>query len=382
MAPEPTPSPSRASSTYAEAGVDTAAGDLAVELMKASVKATHGPEVLGGVGGFAGLFDASALVGMTRPLLASSTDGVGTKVAIAQAIDKHDTIGHDLVGMVVDDIVVVGAKPLFMTDYIATGKVFPQRIADIVRGIAEACALTGTALVGGETAEHPGLLGPNDYDVAGAATGVVEADAILGADRVRPGDAVIALGSSGLHSNGFSLVRHIVTRHGISYGDHAADFGTTWGEALLEPTRLYTAPLLDLIAKTGDGIHALSHVTGGGIAANLARVLPQGTWAEVDRSTWSPSPVFRVLSDIAGTSLASSEGTWNLGIGFLAVVAADRASDVIAHIETAGIPAWQVGVVCDGALPSGGDEFEQGAKGVDGGAVRLVGTYADSARGQ
>ncbi|MEL5991343.1 phosphoribosylformylglycinamidine cyclo-ligase [Microbacterium sp. 9H2] len=377
MAPDPTESTSpRPASTYAEAGVDTAAGDLAVELMKASVKATHGPEVLGGVGGFAGLFDASALVGMKHPLLATSTDGVGTKVAIAQAIDKHDTIGHDLVGMVVDDIVVVGAKPLFMTDYIATGKVFPQRIADIVRGIAEACALTGTALVGGETAEHPGLLGANDYDVAGAATGVVEADQVLGAERVRAGDAVLALASSGLHSNGFSLVRHIVTRAGISYGDQAADFGVTWGEALLEPTRLYTTPLLELIASLGDGIHSLTHVTGGGIAANLARVLPVGSWVDVDRSTWAPSPVFQVLSDIAGTTLQSSEGTWNLGIGFMAVVSADKASEAIAKIEASGISAWQVGVVRDGALPTGGEEFEQGAKGVDGGAVRLVGDYA------
>jgi len=380
VVPEPTETHTpRPSSTYAEAGVDTAAGDLAVELMKSSVKATHGPEVLGGVGGFAGLFDASALLGYAKPLLATSTDGVGTKVAIAQAIDKHDTIGHDLVGMVVDDIVVVGAKPLFMTDYIATGKVFPQRIADIVRGIAEACALTGTALVGGETAEHPGLLGPNDYDVAGAATGVVEADRVLGAERVRAGDAVIALASSGIHSNGFSLVRHIVTRAGISYGDQAADFGTTWGEALLEPTRLYTTPLLELIASIGDGVRSLSHVTGGGIAANLARVLPRGTWVDVDRSTWSPSPVFRVLSDIAGTSLESSEGTWNLGIGFLAVVAPEKAAAAIAQIQAAGIPAWQVGEVRDDALPEG--EFEQGAKGVDGGAVRLVGAYADSTRG-
>lgn len=380
MVPEPTEThPPRSSSTYAEAGVDTAAGDLAVELMKSSVKATHGPEVLGGVGGFAGLFDASALLGYAKPLLATSTDGVGTKVAIAQAIDKHDTIGHDLVGMVVDDIVVVGAKPLFMTDYIATGKVVPQRIADIVRGIAEACALTGTALVGGETAEHPGLLGPDDYDVAGAATGVVEADRVLGAERVRAGDVVIALESSGIHSNGFSLVRHIITRAGISYGDQAADFGTTWGEALLEPTRLYTTPLLELIASLGDGVHSLSHVTGGGIAANLARVLPRGTWVDVDRSTWSPSPVFRVLSDIAGTSLESSEGTWNLGIGFLAVVAPERAADAIAQLQAAGIPAWQIGEVRDDALPAG--EFEQGAKGVDGGAVRLVGAYADSTRG-
>ena len=368
---------------YSEAGVDTAAGDLAVELMKSSVRATHGPEVLGGVGGFAGLFDASALRDFRRPLLATSTDGVGTKVAIAQAIDKHDTIGQDLVGMVVDDIVVVGAKPLFMTDYIACGKVFPQRIADIVRGIAEACSATGTALVGGETAEHPGLLGPRDYDVAGAATGVVEADGILGADRVQDGDVVLAVASSGLHSNGYSLVRHIVTNAGIGYGDNAADFGKTWGEALLEPTRLYTLPLLRLIEKLGGatgagGVHSLSHVTGGGIAANLARVLPQGSWAEVDRSTWSPSPVFRVLSDIAGSTLESAEGTWNLGIGFLAVISAETKDAAIAALAAEGMPAWQVGTVGFGARPAG--EFEQGAKGVDGGAVRLVGAYADGAK--
>lgn len=365
---------------YTEAGVDTAAGDLAVELMKSAVRRTHGPEVLGGVGGFAGLFDASALKEYDKPLLATSTDGVGTKVAIAQAIDKHDTIGLDLVGMVVDDIVVVGAKPLFMTDYIACGKVFPERIADIVRGIAAGCAETGTALVGGETAEHPGLLGFNDYDVAGAATGVVESGRLLGADRVKDGDVVLALASSGLHSNGYSLVRHIVARAGIQYGDLAVDLGThgtTWGEALLEPTRLYTAPLLRLISQQGDRVHALSHVTGGGIAANLARVLPQGSWVEVDRSTWSPPPVFRVLADLGGLDLESTEGTWNLGIGFLAVVDAKKADAAASALAQDGIATWQVGTVRVGTTPDG--EFEQGAKGVDGGAVRLVGTYSDGA---
>ncbi|WP_438354587.1 phosphoribosylformylglycinamidine cyclo-ligase [Microbacterium sp. CJ88] len=368
MAEAPTPDP------YAAAGVDTAAGDLAVELMKSAVRRTHGPEVLGGVGGFAGLFDASALKAYDTPLLATSTDGVGTKVAIAQAIDKHDTIGLDLVGMVVDDIVVVGAKPLFMTDYIACGKVHPQRIADIVGGIARGAHETGTALVGGETAEHPGLLGLNDYDVAGAATGVVEASAVLGADRVRDGDVVLALASSGLHSNGYSLVRHIVAGAGISYGDNAADFGTTWGEALLEPTRLYTAPLLRLLDAVPGAVHALSHVTGGGIAANLARVLPPGSWVDVDRAAWSPSPVFRVLADIGDLALESTEGTWNLGIGFLAVVAADRADAATTALVAEGIDSWQVGVVSTSARPEG--DYEQGAKGVDGGAVRLVGTYA------
>ncbi len=345
--------------------------------MKSAVRRTHGPEVLGGVGGFAGLFDASALLGYTKPLLATSTDGVGTKVAIAQAIDKHDSIGLDLVGMVVDDIVVVGAKPLFMTDYIACGKVFPERIADIVRGIAQGCAETGTALVGGETAEHPGLLGVNDYDVAGAATGVVEANQVLGAERVQNGDVVLALASSGLHSNGYSLVRHIVAGAGIQYGDRAADLGDsiTWGEALLEPTRLYTTPLLHLIEELGDAVHSLSHVTGGGIAANLARVLPQNTWVEVDRSTWSPPATFRVLADLGSLDLESTEGTWNLGIGFLAVVSATKADAAIAALARNGIDTWQVGVVHTDALPSG--DFEQGAKGVNGGAVRLVGSYAD-----
>jgi len=360
--------------SYAAAGVDTAAGDRAVELMKASVAATHGPEIVGGVGGFAGLFDASALLAYRRPLLASSTDGVGTKVAIAQALDIHDTIGQDLVAMVVDDIVVVGAKPLVMTDYIACGKLHPQRIADIVRGIAEACSATGTALVGGETAEHPGLLGPDDYDVAGAAVGVVEAEELLGPDRVGDGDVVIAMGSSGLHSNGFSLVRHILAERGIGYHDELAEFGGVVGKTLLTPTALYTTPLLELLAEHPGAVHALSHVTGGGIAANLARVLPVGSWVELDRGTWSPPSVFRVLADLAGDSLESTEGTWNLGIGMLAVVAQEHADAVIAALESRSVPAWAAGRVSTGARDL--DGFEQGAKGVSGGAARLVGAYA------
>ncbi|HZK58356.1 MAG TPA: phosphoribosylformylglycinamidine cyclo-ligase [Cryobacterium sp.] len=362
--------------SYAAAGVDTAAGDLAVELMKAAVSKTHGPEVVGGFGGFAGLYDVSFLTSYRRPLLATSTDGVGTKVAIAQAIDKHDTIGQDLVGMVVDDIIVVGARPLFMTDYIACGKVVPERIASIVAGIARACAETGTALVGGETAEHPGLLGVDDYDVAGAATGVVEADQLLGAERVRHGDVVIAMASSGLHSNGYSLVRHILAQRGIGYTDTSAELGGVVGEVLLEPTRLYTAPLLSVLAdpELAGAVHSLSHVTGGGIAANLARVLPVGSWVEVDRSTWSPAPVFRVLSDMAGATLESSEGTWNLGIGMFAVVAADAASSVIARLAADGVPSWVAGRVSTATHDFTG--FEQGAKGVNGGAVRLVGSFA------
>lgn len=362
--------------SYAAAGVDTAAGDLAVELMKSAVSKTHGPEVWGGVGGFAGLYDVSFLSSYRQPLLATSTDGVGTKVAIAQAIDKHDTIGQDLVGMVVDDIIVVGARPLFMTDYIACGKVVPERIASIVAGIARACSETGTALVGGETAEHPGLLGVNDYDVAGAATGVVDADQVLGADKVRSGDVVVAMASSGLHSNGYSLVRSILRRAKIDFVDRSDDLGGVVGEVLLEPTRLYTGPLLDVLADPdlAGAIHSLSHVTGGGIAANLARVLPVGCWVEVDRSTWSPAPVFRVLSDMAGSSLESAEGTWNLGVGMFAVVDAGSASSVIARLAQSGIPAWVTGRVS--MVPHDLTGFEQGAKGVNGGAVRLVGSFA------
>ncbi|MBO9577681.1 MAG: phosphoribosylformylglycinamidine cyclo-ligase [Microbacteriaceae bacterium] len=376
------------SASYRAAGVDTAAGDLAVELMKQSVGRTHGPEVMGGVGGFAGLWDASALQGYRHPIVATSTDGVGTKVAIAQALDVHDTIGQDLVAMIVDDIVVVGAKPLFMTDYIACGRLVPERVAAIVRGIAAACEATGTALLGGETAEHPGLLGPEEYDVAGAAVGVVEADAVLGAERVRDGDVVLALASSGLHSNGFSLVRHILRQADIELHHELPELGGVVGEALLTPTRLYTRPLLGVLDDPDlrGGVHALSHVTGGGIAANLARVLPRGAWTELDRSTWSPGSVFRALSDIAGTSLESAEGTWNLGVGFLAVVEPHDAEAIAAELAAQGIAAWEAGRVrvdpagFENALRApgeGADGWVIGAKGVDGGAVRLVGRYAD-----
>lgn len=360
------------SDAYAAAGVDTRAGDLAVELMKEAVSATHGPEVLGGVGGFAGLFDASALTKFRHPLLATSTDGVGTKVAIAQALDKHDTIGQDLVGMVVDDIVVVGATPLFMTDYIACGRVVPARIAEIVAGIARACSETGTALVGGETAEHPGLLGPDDYDVAGAAVGAVEADAVLGPERVRDGDVVIALASSGLHSNGFSLVRHILAERKTGFTDRTDELGVI-GETLLEPTRLYTRPILDVLGSHPGAVHAVSHVTGGGIAANLARVLPVGSWVEVDRSSWSPAPVFRVLAEWGGLALTDTEGTWNLGIGMFAIVDPAHAIAVTSAWTANGIHSWPVGEISTAGRDF--DGFEQGAKGVDGGAVRLTGNY-------
>ncbi|WP_144791137.1 phosphoribosylformylglycinamidine cyclo-ligase [Kocuria palustris] len=373
--------------TYAAAGVDVEAGDRAVELMRAAVQATHSPQVIGGVGGFAGLWDASALTGYRTPYLASSTDGVGTKVAIAQALDIHDTIGWDLVGMVVDDIVVVGAQPLFMTDYIATGRVVPERIADIVRGIAEACSAAGTALVGGETAEHPGLLRPDEYDVAGAATGVVEADELLGPQRVRSGDVLIAMASSGIHSNGYSLVRRVLDVAGWSLERRVEEFGRTLGEELLEPTRVYAADVLDLArafpvngpdGTTGAGVRGFTHVTGGGLAANLARVLPQGALAVVDRSTWALPPVFELIGALGKVPQPDLERTLNLGVGMIAVVDPSAADDALARLQSRGVDSWVLGRVED--LPAEGigegPDWVQGAKGVDGGAVHMVGEHA------
>jgi phosphoribosylformylglycinamidine cyclo-ligase len=366
----------RQSVTYAGAGVDVEAGDRAVELMKSWVARTRRPEVVGGLGGFAGLFDASALRGYRRPLLATSTDGVGTKVRIAQLLDKHDTIGFDLVGMVVDDIVVAGAEPLFMTDYIACGSVVPERIAALVRGIAEACVTAGCALLAGETAEHPGLLAPDEYDVAGAVTGVVEADEVLGPERVRPGDVLVAMASSGLHSNGYSLVRRVLEVAEWGLDRHVDELGRTVGEELLEPTRVYARDVLDLARDAradGVDVHAVSHVTGGGLAANLARVLPRGLEAVVDRSTWTPAPVFALVRRLGAVPLDDLERTLNLGVGMVAVVGASGAEAAVARLTARGVPAWVLGEVREAQPNDTEGDLTQGAKGVDGGAVRMVG---------
>ena len=366
--------------TYADSGVDTAAGDRAVALMKDAVASTMTPAVVGGVGGFAGLVDVSTLRDYRRPLLATSTDGVGTKVAIAQALDIHDTIGQDLVGMVVDDIVVVGARPLLMTDYIACGHVVPERIADIVRGIAQACAAIGTPLLGGETAEHPGLMAPDEYDVAGAATGVVEADRMLGAEKVRAGDVLVALGASGLHSNGYSLVRRVIEHAGWGLEREVPEFGRTLGQELLEPTRLYTrvclAMLETLSSPAAPGpIHALSHITGGGLAANVARVLPAGLIADVDRSSWTVPPVFSTVRELGSVPWEDLEGTLNLGVGMVAVVEPGVVDAVLRVAEGSDIPAWVLGEVHDAGKYEAQGRVVSGTKGVDGGAVDIHGTY-------
>jgi phosphoribosylformylglycinamidine cyclo-ligase len=333
--------------TYATAGVDLAAGDRAVELMRSSVAGTGRPEVLGGIGGYAGLFDASALAGMRRPVLATSTDGVGTKVVIAQRLRRYDTIGIDLVGMVVDDLVVCGAEPLFMTDYVVCGKVRPERVAQIVAGVAEGCVLAGCALLGGETAEHPGHLGPDEFDLAGAATGVVEADQMLGPDRVEVGDVVIGLASSGLHSNGFSLVRQLIDGARVDLDGYEADLGgTSLGEQLLTPTRIYAKHCLELARRTE--VRAFAHITGGGLAANLSRVLPSSADAVLDRASWTPPPVFGLLAGLGPVDEAEMERVFNLGVGMAAIVASADASTAIRMLTQAGVPAWVLGEIVDG----------------------------------
>jgi phosphoribosylformylglycinamidine cyclo-ligase len=329
--------------SYADAGVDIEAGERAVELMKAAVARTRRPEVVGGLGGFAGLFELD-VTRYRRPLLASATDGVGTKIAIARALDRHDTVGLDLVAMVVDDLVVCGAEPLFLQDYIACGKVVPERVADIVRGIARGCELAGCALVGGETAEHGDLLEPDAYDLAATAVGVVEADALLGPERVRAGDAVVAMASSGLHSNGYSLVRRVVRDAGLRLDEPAPGLDRPLGEELLEPTRIYARDCLALAATTE--VHAFAHVTGGGLAGNLARVLPATLDAVVDRASWTPPPVMELVGRLGPVAPAELERTVNLGVGMVALVPDGDAA--VRLLAGRGIPAWVAGEVARG----------------------------------
>jgi phosphoribosylformylglycinamidine cyclo-ligase len=334
--------------TYADAGVSIHAGEQAVELLKTKVKRTLRPEVVGGIGGFAGLFRLD--IGRYRnPLLASSTDGVGTKLAIAQAMNIHDTVGIDLVAMVVDDLVACGAEPLFLLDYIACGEVVPDRICDIGAGIADGCRYAGCALLGGETAEHPGVMRPDEYDIAATGVGVVEEDDVLGTEKVEVGDVVIAMRSSGLHSNGYSLVRHVLLGAGRMRLDTVVeDFGTqrTLGEELLTPTRIYAKECLDLLKECD--IHAYAHVTGGGIPGNLVRILPEHVDAVVDRSTWRPQPIFDLVRTKGRIDDAEMESTFNMGIGMLTVVTADDADRTLAFLAGRNIDAWQVGEVIEG----------------------------------
>lgn len=335
-------------STYEAAGVSIDAGDRAVELMKASIAKAQRSEVYGGIGGFAGLFDASALKKFQRPLLATSTDGVGTKTEIARQLGVYNTIGEDLVAMVVDDLVVCGAEPLFLTDYIAVGKVIPERVAELVSGIANGCAKARTALIGGETAEHPQLLKEDEFDIAGAATGVVEEGKLLGAERVAIGDIAIAISSSGVHANGFSLVRHIIKEKKLSLDAEIAELGQTLGHALLTPTTIYAADLLDLIAEIE--VHAMAHITGGGLAANTERVLPASMHLIIDRASWELPPLFSYLQNVGDVPNEDLERTFNCGVGMVILAPAKSVTATLALLRRQGHQAWELGEVA----PSGG----------------------------
>jgi phosphoribosylformylglycinamidine cyclo-ligase len=339
--------------TYAEAGVDIDAGNALVERIKPAAAATRRPGTMAGLGGFGALFDLRA-AGYSDPILVAATDGVGTKLRIAIDTGHVDTIGIDLVAMCVNDLVCQGAEPLFFLDYFATGKLDVDQAARIVEGIARGCAASGCALVGGETAEMPGMYHGGDFDLAGFAVGAMERGQDLPAG-VAAGDVLLGLASDGVHSNGYSFVRKVVERSGLAWDDPSPFGGGSLGQALLTPTRLYVKPAL--AAVRAGGVHALAHITGGGLTENLPRVLPEGLGARIDLSAWALPPVFRWLSETAGMERAELLKTFNCGIGMIAVVAADRAAALADLLRGQGetvIPLGTVepgqGVAYDGAL--------------------------------
>jgi phosphoribosylformylglycinamidine cyclo-ligase len=329
--------------SYKEAGVDIEAGDRAVELIKAHARTTFRSEVVGDLGGFAGAFKAT-FGAYDDPILLSATDGVGTKLLIAQELDRHDTVGIDLVAMVVDDIACHGAEPLFLLDYISCGRLVPERIERIVAGVAEGCRLAGCALLGGETAEHPGAMDADGYDLAAFGVGVVDRSAMWGPERVRSGDAIVGLASSGLHANGFSLVRAVVLRNDLDLSMTPPGWNRSLGDELLAPTRIYTRALR---ALTTD-VHAAAHITGGGIAGNLIRVLPRTMRAVVRPDTWPEPPVFGFLRSYAQMSDEEAVATFNLGLGMTLVVAPEDSADTIEQLGRFGCPAYQIGEIVTG----------------------------------
>ena len=320
------------SERYAAAGVDITAGYQAVELMKQHVARTVTPGVMGGVGGFGGLF-LPDLKGMDEPVLVSGTDGVGTKLKLAFLLDKHDTVGIDCVAMCVNDIVCCGAKPLFFLDYIAIGRNEPEKVASLVSGVAEGCVQAGCALIGGETAEHPGTMQPEDYDLAGFSVGIVDQEKIIRKDSVQAGDVILGLPSSGIHSNGYSLVRKVFDVEHASLETHVDELGTTLGEALLTPTRIYVRPVLAAL-DTG-GVHGVSHITGGGFYENIPRCLPEGFQAKIEKAAIPVLPIFKMIQERGGIPERDMFNTFNMGIGMSLVVAADRADAVRAVLPDA-----------------------------------------------
>ena len=335
--------------SYKSAGVDVAAGYRAVELMKRHVARTQTPGVLGGLGGFGGLF-APDLAGLREPVLVSGADGVGTKLRVAQLMGKHNTVGIDLVAMCVNDILCAGARPLFFLDYIATGKVIPERIEQIVAGIAEGCVRGGCALLGGETAEHPGTMPPDDYDLAGFCVGLADKSKLLTGAGIEPGDALIALPSSGVHSNGFSLIRKVFAVEGGGLDTHYPELSKTLGEELLTPTEIYLKPVLALLDAPEAGLKALAHITGGGFQENIPRVLPQGLRALVrkDEVLSKAPPIFGLIAKAGGVPWRDMFGTFNMGVGICAVVPPGSADMAIRVLEDCGTPAYLMGEVTAG----------------------------------
>ena len=332
--------------SYASAGVDIEAGDRAVELFKPLASKATRPEVRGGLGGFAGLFALRG--GYREPVLAASTNGVGTKLAVAQAMDKHDTVGLDLVAMVVDDLVVCGAEPLFLQDYIAVGRTVPERVSELVSGIANGCVIAGCALLGGETAEHPGLMAPDHYDISATGVGVVEADNVLGPDRVKPGDVIIGMGSTGLHSNGYSLARKVLLEiDRMNLAGHVEEFGRSLGEELLEPTRIYAKDCLALAAESQ--VRTLWLGTCVGLAGNLDRVIAPRLAAEIERGTWTPAPVFGMIAQRGRIDRVEMEKTFNMGVGMVAVVAPEDTDRALAILTARHLNCWILGTVKKGS---------------------------------
>ena len=334
------------SESYKQAGVDVTAGYESVELMKDSVKRTHTSEVLGGIGGFGGLL-APNLTGMKEPVLVSGTDGVGTKIKLAFLLDKHDTVGIDCVAMCVNDVICCGARPMLFLDYIATGKNFPEKIATIVSGVAEGCVQAGCALIGGETAEHPGLMPEDEYDLAGFTVGVVDKEKILDVTAQKPGDVLIALASSGVHSNGFSLVRKVLD---VEHADLTAPVeelgGKGLGEVLLTPTKIYVKPVLAAMAQAN--VKAVSHITGGGFYENIPRMLKDGCSAKIDLAKVPHLPIFDLLQKTGNIPTRDMYNTFNMGMGMCMAVAREDADKAVAALREAGEEAVIVGEIVAG----------------------------------
>ena len=320
------------SESYRKAGVDITAGYEGVKLMSAHVKRTVIPGVVSDIGGFGGLF-APDLGGMQEPVLVSGTDGVGTKLRIAQLLDKHDTVGIDCVAMCVNDIICCGAKPLFFLDYIAIGKNIPEKVADIVAGVAEGCVQAGCALIGGETAEHPGMMGAEDYDLAGFSVDIVDKPKIIDQTAMRPGDVVLALPSSGIHSNGYSLVRKVFNVEHANLNLHCEDLGQTLGEALLTPTRIYVKPVLRCMEEAT--VKGVSHITGGGFFENIPRCLPEGLAAKIDKAAIKTPPIFAMLQSMGSIPERDMFNTFNMGVGMTVIVSPDDADKAMAALGDA-----------------------------------------------